>query len=57
MKLLDEGGAGLVELMAGDKHISFTSEKLEQNGTENERNKRSSSELKDCDEDQLLSYL
>jgi hypothetical protein len=56
-KLQDEDGSELVELLIGDKHVSFTSEKLEQQGTGNERNKRGISELKDCDEDQLLSYL
>jgi hypothetical protein len=36
MKLQDEdGGARLVELTTGDKHVSFTSEKQDQNGTEN----------------------
>jgi len=47
-KLQDEDSAGLVELTTGHKHVSFTSEKLDQNGTENERKKRIISELKDC---------
>jgi len=47
-KLQAEDGAGLVELTTGDKHVSFTSEKLDQNGTENERIKIIISELEDC---------
>jgi hypothetical protein len=56
-KLQDKDDAELIELMTRNKHTGLTSEKLEEHGTENERNKRSITELKDCDEDQLLSCL
>jgi len=44
-KLQDEDGAGLVELTIGDNHVICTWEKLDQNGSENERKKRIISEL------------
>jgi hypothetical protein len=56
-RLQDEDGAQFVEFLTQEKHISMTSEKLELTGTENERSKRNISELEDCDEDLLLSYL